>query len=150
MCRHEHNISVVNVHNGPISIALLSPSRTGIISGEFYDQSMSSGILIVIFNLAEWPRLAQVTSRRSARSDGHQVRYGNIRRSSASPRPPCDGTPSASVWSSPRQTPGPSCPYPSERPSSGHRPGRRQTRHARILQIGLRQAIAPASKYTSY
>ena len=39
---------------------------------------------------------------------------GDTRRSSASPRPPCDGTPSASVWPSPRQTPGPSCPYPSE------------------------------------
>ena len=36
-----------------------------------------------------------------------QVRYGDIHRSSASPRPPCDGTPSASVWPSPRQTPGP-------------------------------------------
>ena len=40
-----------------------------------------------------------------------QVRCGGIRRSSASPRPPYDGTPSASVWPSPRQTPGPSCPY---------------------------------------
>ena len=37
-------------------------------------------------------------------------------RGSASPRPRCDGTPSASVWSSPRQTPGPPCPYPSDRP----------------------------------
>ena len=36
-----------------------------------------------------------------------QVRYGDIRRCSASPRPPCDGTPAASVWPSPRQTPGP-------------------------------------------
>ena len=27
-------------------------------------------------------------------------------------------------------------------PPSGHRPGRRQARHARILQIGLRLAIA--------
>ena len=44
-----------------------------------------------------------------------EVRYGGIRRSSASPRPPCDGTPSASVWPSPRQTPGPPCPYPSDR-----------------------------------
>ena len=32
-----------------------------------------------------------------------QVRYGGIRRNSASPRPPYDGTPSASVWPSPRQ-----------------------------------------------
>ena len=32
--------------------------------------------------------------------------------SSASPRPPCDGTPTASVWPSPRQTTGPPCPYP--------------------------------------
>ena len=46
-----------------------------------------------------------------------QVRYGVIRRSSASPRPPCDGTPSASVWPSPRQTPGPPCPYPSYKTS---------------------------------
>ena len=44
-----------------------------------------------------------------------QVRYEGIRRSSASPRPPCDGTHSASVGPSPRQTPGPSCPYPSDR-----------------------------------
>ena len=41
---------------------------------------------------------------------GH-IRCGGIRRSSASPRPPCDDTPSASVW----QTPGPPCPYPSDR-----------------------------------
>ena len=37
-----------------------------------------------------------------------RVRYGGIRPSIASPRPPCDGTPSSSVWPSPRQTPGPS------------------------------------------
>ena len=49
-----------------------------------------------------------------------------IRRCSASPRPHCDGTPSASVWPSPRQTPGPSCQYPSDWTPSGHRPGRRQ------------------------
>ena len=30
------------------------------------------------------------------------------------------------------------------RPPPGHRPGRRQARHARILQIGLRLAIAQA------
>ena len=30
------------------------------------------------------------------------------------------------------------------RPSSGHRPGRRQARHAHILQIGLRLATAQA------
>ena len=30
--------------------------------------------------------------------------------------PPCDGTPWSSVWPSPRQTPGPPCPYPSDRP----------------------------------
>ena len=57
-----------------------------------------------------------------------QVRYGGVRRSSASPRPPCDGTPSSSVWPSPRQTPDPSCPYPSDRPPSGHRPGRQWSR----------------------
>ena len=37
------------------------------------------------------------------------------RRNSASPRPPCDGTPSSPVRPSPRQTPGPSRPYPSGR-----------------------------------
>ena len=47
----------------------------------------------------------------------HQFRYEGIRRSSASPRPPCDGTSSASVWPSPRQTPGPPCPHPSDRTS---------------------------------
>ena len=30
------------------------------------------------------------------------------------------------------------------RPPSGHRPRRRQARHARVLQIGLRLAIAKA------
>ena len=30
-------------------------------------------------------------------------------------RPTCDCTPSASAWPSPRQSPGPSCPYPSDR-----------------------------------
>ena len=44
-----------------------------------------------------------------------QVRYEGIRRSSASPRPHCDGTSSSSVWPSPRQTPGLSCPYPTDR-----------------------------------
>ena len=62
----------------------------------------------------------------------------------ASPRPPCDGTPSPSVWPSPRQTPGPPCAYPSDRPASGHHPDRRQARHAHILQIGLRLVITRA------
>ena len=44
-----------------------------------------------------------------------QVRNGDIRRSSALSRPPCDDTPSTSVWPSPRQTPWPPCPYPSGR-----------------------------------
>ena len=44
-----------------------------------------------------------------------QVRSGGIYRSSASPRPTCDCTPSASVWPSPRQTPGPPCPHPPDR-----------------------------------
>ena len=65
-----------------------------------------------------------------------QVRYEGIRRSSASLRPPCDGTSSASVWPSPRQKPGPPCPHPSDMPRSAHRPDRRQARHARIPQIG--------------
>ena len=70
-----------------------------------------------------------------------QVRCGDVRRSSASPRPPCDGTPSSTVCPSPRRTPGPPRPYPLDRTPSGHRPDRRQ---ARILQIGLRLAIAQA------
>ena len=45
---------------------------------------------------------------------GH-VRCGYMHRSSASPRPHCDGTPSASVWPSHRQTPCPSCTHPSDR-----------------------------------
>ena len=48
-----------------------------------------------------------LTDRQLDRQKLVQVRYGGIRRSSASPRPPCDGTPSASVWPSPRQTSGP-------------------------------------------
>ena len=44
-----------------------------------------------------------------------QVRYGGNGRSSASPRPSCDGTSSASIWPSPRQTPCPLCQYPSDR-----------------------------------
>ena len=44
-----------------------------------------------------------------------QVSYGSIRRNSALPRPPCDDTPSASVWPSPRRTPEPPCPYPNDR-----------------------------------
>ena len=44
----------------------------------------------------------------------------------------------ASVWPSRRQTPGPSCPYSSDRPWSSHRPDRCQARHFHILQIGLR------------
>ena len=43
-----------------------------------------------------------------------QVRYGSIRGSSASSRPPCDDIPSAFVWPSPRHTPGPPGPYPSD------------------------------------
>ena len=60
-----------------------------------------------------------VTSRHLSARPGSitsiDVRYGGIRRSSASPRPPCNGTPSASVWPSPRQTPGPPCPHPTDR-----------------------------------
>ena len=44
-----------------------------------------------------------------------QVRYGGIRWIADASRPPCDGTISASVWPSPRQTPGLPCPYPLDR-----------------------------------
>ena len=45
-----------------------------------------------------------------------EVRYGGIRRGSASPRPPCDGTPSASVsrWSILQADARPAMPYPSD------------------------------------
>ena len=45
-----------------------------------------------------------------------QVRCGGKRWRSTSPRPPCDETASVSVGPSPRQTPGPPCPYPSDSP----------------------------------
>ena len=80
-----------------------------------------------------------------------KVRYGGIRRSSASPRPlksTVTGTPRTSVWPSPRQTPGPSWPHPSDRPPSGHRPGRRRARHAHLLQIGF-LLVKPRSMQTS-
>ena len=51
----------------------------------------------------------------------NQVRsgkYGGIRRSSTLPHLPCDGTPSASVWPLPKQTPGPQCSYPLDRTPS--------------------------------
>ena len=51
---------------------------------------------IITFNLLVW---------------SGQVRHGGIRRSSASARPSCDGTRSASVWPSSKQTP---CPYSSD------------------------------------
>ena len=44
-----------------------------------------------------------------------QGRYGGIHRSRASSRPPCDGSSPASLWLTPRKTPGPSCPYHSDR-----------------------------------
>ena len=81
---------------------------------------------------------------RKVYSRSGQVRYGGIRRSCESLRPSCDGTPSSSVWPSPRQTSGPSCSFSLERPPSGHLPDRRQARHAHFLQKGLRLAIAQA------
>ena len=42
-----------------------------------------------------------------------------------------------SVLPSSRQTPGPSCPCPPDRPPSGYRPDRHQARHAHVLQIVL-------------
>ena len=70
-----------------------------------------------------------------------QVRPGQVSGHTPEQR---DGTPSSSVWPSPMQTPGPPCPYLSDRPPSGHRPGRSQARLAHILQIGVRLAIAQA------
>ena len=86
----------------------------------------SPSLLYFIFSLLPFPCLG-FSSTMYVRSG-----MGN-----ASPRPPCDGTPSDSVWPSPKQTPGPSCPYPSDRTPSGHRASRRRARHAHILQIGL-------------
>ena len=40
----------------------------------------------------------------------------NLRWRSASPHPPSDSSPPATVWPLSRQTPGPPCPYPLERP----------------------------------
>ena len=65
-----------------------------------------------------------------------QVKYGGIRRSSASPRPPCDVTPSASVWPSPMQTSGPPCLYP-QIPPSQPRSMRAAPRHGPVS--GFRQ-----------
>ena len=81
------------------------------------------------------------TANRCGVSGSGQV-WGGIRQISAPPRPPCVENPSA--WPSPRQTTGPSCPYPRDRSPSGHPKGRRQARHAHILQIGLRLAILKA------
>ena len=50
-------------------------------------------------------------------TDIRLIRYGGIRRSSASPRSPRDGIPSASVCPSPRTKRGLPCPYPSDRTS---------------------------------
>ena len=66
-----------------------------------------------------------------------QVQYEDKRRSSASPRPPCDGTPSASVWPSPRQTPGP--------PFLIHQIGL----HLSVTQADARPAIPyPSDRYS--
>ena len=62
-------------------------------------------------------------------SDGARVQVRSGMRTYGGAARPCDGTPSASVWPSPRQTPGPS--------------------HARILQIGLRLTIAQADGRTA-
>ena len=56
-------------------------------------------------------RTVQMFAPHSSQWPSRQVRHG----CSASPRPPCDGTPSAYVWPSPRPTPSPSCPYPSDK-----------------------------------
>ena len=63
-------------------------------------------------NIINWSKLIK---KISILFNQVRVRYGGIRQSSASPRPFCDGAPSSSVWPSPRQTPGPSCPYSLDR-----------------------------------
>ena len=82
-------------------------------TGKTWRQNTKRNLLHVTTNMHGLYKL-KLRPNGSASADD-QVRCGDIHRSSASPRPPCDGTPSASVWPSPRQTPGPSCPYPSDR-----------------------------------
>ena len=70
-----------------------------------------------------------------------QVRCGDIRRSSASPRPPCDGTLWASVWPSPSQTPGPPCPYPSNgTPPDANMKREGAPRHGPATRISTRKS----------
>ena len=76
------------------------------------DEDKSSDIVEVFLLLSTTlPSQCGAAAERLTRNiysvESGQVRYVSIHRSSASPRPPCDGTPSASVWPSPRQTPGP-------------------------------------------
>ena len=55
-----------------------------------------------VFQSVESSLSRRLMDKKCLRYRTGQVRYGGIRRSSASPRPPCDGTHSASVWPSPR------------------------------------------------
>ena len=70
----------------------------------------ASTISILDVDNIRFPLTISATHVRSGK-----VKYGGIRPNSASPRPPCDGIPSASIWPSPRQTP---CPYRSDRTPS--------------------------------
>ena len=83
------------------------------------------------------------------------VRCRNIRQISASSRPLCDGTSSACVWPSPRQTPGPSYPYSSGRTPRNHeanwhgpalRIPTRQNPMGGILRVGPNVEVVDASE----
>ena len=76
----------------------------------------SAGFLLRRSRSHQKHRRTGQSDRIQEKAGKYQVGYGAIRRSSASPRPPSDGTASAPVWL---------------------RPGRRQARHAHILKIGL-------------
>ena len=92
------------------SVVRLSPlGRQPIVAMNRSTRNFTSRQNALIYDDDGWEReSSEISSEQSG-----QVRCGGI--GSASPHPPCDGTPPACVWPSPSQTSGPSCPYPSNR-----------------------------------